>query len=218
MERERALLVEMPLSRDAIPDSFDLTVLRFRLERDREVIVTADDWLGSPGTSVAYVLGGQLTLRVEAPFRIMRGDRSTPEEVAAGTEVILGSGDTTMFPSESARTYANSGPESVELLQGSLIASRRSRADSPPRLHDVGRLLASGGLTSLPVSAIPATLPGPLMLRLERLDVASPELFPPSSTQGRDGVQATLLEPAPPGAPSLDGQPLAPALSSLGAS
>jgi hypothetical protein len=129
-----------------------------------------------------------------------------------------------MLPSESARTYANRGPQPLELLQGNVVASRLRQAGSPPGLHVVGRDLASGGLSSLPASVIPATLPGPLVLRLERLDVDSPELFPPSSAQGRNGVQATLLEPAAPGAPGLDGQPqtayiltLAPALSSPGA-
>jgi hypothetical protein len=229
-DNERDILVEMPLSRDAIPDPFDLKVVRFRLEPDREAIVTADDWLGSPGTSVAYVLAGQLTLRAEAPFRIIRADAAPQEvpaetqEVSAETEVMLEIGDAAMFAFETTHTYANRGPEPVDFLQGNLIASRPRSAGSPPGLYDPGQDLASGGLTSLPASAIPATLPGPLVLRLERLDVESPEFFPPSSAQGRDGVQATLLEPAPPGAPSLDGQPqtayilsLAPALSSPGA-
>jgi hypothetical protein len=222
-DNDREILVEMPLSRDAIPDPFDLQVVRFRLEPDREAIVTADDWLGAPGTSVAYVLAGQLTLHVETPSRIMRAD-AAPQEVPAETEVVLEIGDAAMVAFETTHTYANRGPEPVDFLQGNLIASRSKSAGPPPGLYGPGQDLASGGLTALPAAAIPATLPGPLVLRLERLNVESPELFPPSSAQGRDGVQATLLEPAPPGAPSLDGQPrtayilsLAPALSSPGA-
>jgi hypothetical protein len=219
-ESGRVLLAEMPLSRDAIPDPFDLEVMRFRIEPDREAIITADRWAELPGASIAYVLAGQLTLRVEAPFRVTRADTPAPEEIAAGTEVVLGIGDTAMFPFEAARTYANPGPEPVELLQGNVMASGGWLHDLPSGFYT----LAGGDLSSLPASVIPAALPGPLVLRLERVAVESPELFPPSSVQGADGVQASLLEPSASGARTPDRQgemayvlTLAPAFASLDA-
>ena len=217
-EPQRTLLLEVPLSRDAIPDPFDLVVTLFRIEPEREAIITADRWVESPGTSVVYVLSGQLSLRVEAPYRVVRAD-AVFEEVEAGTEVVLGIGDAAMFSFESARTYANPGTERVEFLHGDVKGSDWWPPGWPAGLRD----LSYGGLTSLPASTIPATLPGPLVLRLESLVVASPELFPPSSAQGPDGLQASLLERAAPGDPTIDGQAdtayvltLAPEFSSLG--
>lgn len=81
---------------------------------------------GDPGTGVILMESGELTVQIEGPLRVTRGEgfaetvvaaqatgdlRNALEEVAAGTPVTLGAGDTVLIPAYVAGELRNDGDE-----------------------------------------------------------------------------------------------------------
>ncbi len=100
----------------------DLLLARFTIEPGAGFPIEADD----PSVVLAYVESGVLTVRVEAPVRVVRaatiaafatpgaveeGAVPEPEEVAAGTEVTLEAGDSVVIPPNVAGEIRNDGDE-----------------------------------------------------------------------------------------------------------
>lgn len=70
-----------------------------------------------PGLRVDYVVEGELIMRLGGPARVVRANADlASQQVPAGTEVLLGSGDTLMSRYEDAFTSANPGPAQTRLL------------------------------------------------------------------------------------------------------
>jgi len=80
-----------------------------------------DSWSGptdnAPEPLVWYVLSGTYTVRADQEMRVARaGANGTTTAVAAGTESILGPGDTLVRPAQAGMELANSGTEPVHLV------------------------------------------------------------------------------------------------------
>lgn len=73
-----------------------------------------------PGPLVEYVVAGVYTVRAEAKIRVVRADGTT-EEIATGTEAVLGPGDALVSRNETVVEGANTGTAPVELLGWVLI-------------------------------------------------------------------------------------------------
>ena len=104
----------------------DLLLARFGLEPGAVFPIEA----GDPSVALVVVQEGALTVRVEAPVRVVRaatiaafatpgaeeGAVPEPEEVAAGTEFTLEAGDSFVFPPNVAGEARNDGQERAVAL------------------------------------------------------------------------------------------------------
>ena len=110
-----------------------LGLFRVTFDPGAGIPIDADD----PSVGLLYVESGALTVRVEAPLAVLRGaavatamaggfeEEPSLEEVAAGTEVTLEAGDSTLIPANVAGEIRNDGDAPavalaalVEPLQG----------------------------------------------------------------------------------------------------
>ena len=119
----------------------DLLLARFTIEPGAGFPIEA----GDPSVGLAYVESGALTVRVEAPLRVVRaatiaafatpgaaeeGAIPEPEEVAAGTEVTLEAGDSVVIPANVAGEVRNDGRERAVAL-AALVAPPEEGGGTP---------------------------------------------------------------------------------------
>ena len=119
----------------------DLLLARVTFDPGAGFPIEADD----PSVGLAYVESGALTVRLEAPVRVVRaatiaafatpgaaeeGAVPEPEEVAAGTEFTLEAGDSVVFPPNVAGEVRNDGQERAVALVA-LIAPPEGEAGTP---------------------------------------------------------------------------------------
>ena len=120
------------------PAPADIVLARVTIDPGAGFPIAADD----PSVGLAYVESGVLTLRIEAPIRVLRaatvaafatpaaaeeGALPEPEAVAAGTEVRLAAGDSAVIPPNVAGEARNVGEEPVVAL-AALVAPPEAAA------------------------------------------------------------------------------------------
>jgi hypothetical protein len=88
----------------------ELAVLRFTNDPGSVYAGSADD----PSAGLILVESGEVTVRLEGPATITRA--TGPEEVAAGTEFTLGSGESFLWPPYVAGELRNDGQEPAVTL------------------------------------------------------------------------------------------------------
>ena len=119
----------------------ELLLARFTIDPGAGFPIEEDD----PTVALVYVEAGALTIRVEAPIRVVRaatiaafatpgaaeeGAVPAPEEVAAGTEFTLEAGDSAVFPPNVPGEVRNEGAERAVGLVA-LIAPPEDAAATP---------------------------------------------------------------------------------------
>jgi hypothetical protein len=137
------------------------------------------DWTCCVGARLDYILFGSLRVRSEGQIQVLRAGQSrTWEEIPAGTEVSLETGDSLYSRMEDAFDVINDGETPVELLDGVLF--KGTAADDPVPHERSGRRV--WGYHDQDISLMPTPLPpGPLTLRLRRSTLAAGETLPPPS-------------------------------------
>ena len=110
----------------------DIVLLRFRTPPGVVDVVPADD----PALGLIYVESGQLTVTLTAPVVVVRaGTLATPgagEPVAAGTQVVLGPGDSFVGPPNSGGEFRNDGAEELGLLVAAVAPQEGGTAEATP--------------------------------------------------------------------------------------
>ncbi|MDQ3694677.1 MAG: hypothetical protein M3464_13775 [Chloroflexota bacterium] len=117
----------------------DFVLVRFTIEPGAGFPIEEDD----PSVALAYVESGALTARVEAPIHVTRAaliaafttpgtaeELTGPEEVAAGTEFTLESGDSAFFPPNGEGEIRNDGEEPAVALVA-IVAPPEEAAGTP---------------------------------------------------------------------------------------
>jgi hypothetical protein len=169
------------LAADAIPDS---GVLIFEFDR-----LSLDSSTSSPmspegtccrGPQITHVLSGELTVHVDGPMQVFRGEGNALAGAAApGSDVVLLPGDTVIHDFSVLAEYANHGTSPVQIVNGQLYtgsmrtvwSSAMHFLDGSQEFHQAP--LAAGPVTvSLvrvtlpPDGAFPAPPPGSLVLEV----------------------------------------------------
>ena len=86
-----------------------------------------------PGIGVEVVDAGTYTIRLDAPFTVVRD--GTEEAVAAGTEATLGPGDVARFPDYAAAgEIRNAGSDDVTVLGLAMLAPQAATGTPVPAL------------------------------------------------------------------------------------
>ena len=133
-----------------------------------------------PGPRIEHVLAGTYVVRAAGPVRVLRaGGGGAAEAVPAGTEVVLGPGDTLVSRNETAFEAANPGAAPVDLLVAVFAPVSLNTDPIPP-----GWITRGVDTRSEPVA--PAE---PVTLRL-RLVTLAPGAVLPAPRQG--GVQLVV--------------------------
>jgi hypothetical protein len=143
-----------------------------------------------PGVRVDYVLSGTYTMRSNMAGWVVRAGESNLDGVVAGADLVLGPGDASIFQNEATITYANGGPDPVEMLFWIVFDGVNGGYSTDPtpagaEMHDSDIRFA---LPSVPF--------GPALVRLRLVELAPEErLAPPDGA-----VQfAVTLPPSMPG-------------------
>ncbi len=79
-----------------------------------------------PSISLTYVESGAITITIKAPIAVTRAGvvGGSPETVAAGTTVMLETGDYFVVPALTEGTFRNDGEEAASLLVSAVIPAR----------------------------------------------------------------------------------------------
>ncbi|MDQ3642289.1 MAG: hypothetical protein M3450_12700 [Actinomycetota bacterium] len=86
--------------------------------------ILAGEGADDPSISLLFVEAGSLTVTVDGPVAITRGDGAgTPEIVETGTEFTADAGDYLVIPPLAEGEYRNDGQEEVSLVAAAIIPS-----------------------------------------------------------------------------------------------
>jgi len=187
------LLFTTMLARDSLAERIEVDIARGRLSPGASAELSAGAaWTDFPGIALEYVLAGQVTLRSQALMQVTRAGADWPEEIPAGTEVVLGPGDAAVIAFDQPRTYANTGDEPVELLLAKVATAGWNPPVSLSGIQDLTGI-ESG---HIPSAELPA---GPLALSLHQVTLGAGTPIPSEeNTRGRDGlVLSTAMLEAP---------------------
>jgi hypothetical protein len=123
--------------------------------------------LPKAGAGAELIQSGAYTLRLDAPIRLQRdGASDVVEDVPAGTEVILGPGDTAIYPDYTASgVISNRGDEPVVVV-GVAINSIERSGDHTPMLPPAVKLELLATTPSGEWRSLPA---GPVSMSIWRL-------------------------------------------------
>jgi hypothetical protein len=127
-----------------------------------------------PGPLIEYVVEGSYGARAEAPLRVVRSTGET-DEIAAGTEVMLGPGDTLISRNETVAEIWNAGETPVVLLDWWYL-----EGDVGHEVSGWTLLTYQVGQVTLPLAPVTMTL-----MRVTLVDGAETTLVPadPNSIQ-----------------------------------
>jgi hypothetical protein len=133
------------------------------------------DWTCCTGTRLDYILSGTYAIRGDGPTRVLHAGAATWEDVPAGTEVTLGSGDALLSRMEDAFDAVTSGAEPVELLDGVLFQGEPTDDPVPHERSGVRAWSYHDQDLSLAPQPVP---PGPTTLRLRQATLAAGGVLP----------------------------------------
>lgn len=130
---DESLLYEIKLPENALPSWKRLTV---SLTHFTVRPVTETEWKASsgaccPGPKIKLILEGSLTVVSEGPAQLIRAG-ALVETIPAGTEMMLGPGDTLITRNEIGDTWTNAGPGAVELLSTPVLSGFVPGPPVPP--------------------------------------------------------------------------------------
>jgi hypothetical protein len=128
------------------------------------------------GPRLNYIVDGTYTVRGDGPMQLLRrGGTSAPEQIPAGTEIVLGPGDALLSEMADPFEATNAGATPVVLLDGVLFAG--DPGTDPIPAESSGRPVwqyIDQDIMLAPL-AVPA---GPVTLRIQRTTLASGEVLP----------------------------------------
>ena len=137
----------------ATADLYTYVLANATLDADTRVPVQGQ----IPGTLLASVLEGQLTLRVDGPLQVFRGPDRDAEIIPRNTEAVLDPGDTALYDYALPAEYANLRSTPVRIVQGGFLSGELPGPLSP--------LAATDFTQQYPV---PALAKGPVRTTLTR--------------------------------------------------
>jgi hypothetical protein len=148
-----------------VPGDRTFNVWHVELEPSARVPITGQ----LPGPQMTHVLAGELTVRVDGPLAVFRGEGIVAEEeqVPPGTEVVLQPGDTAVYAYDSPAEYANLGTTPVRVVGGELGVGVVPGAAVPLTFIDFGE--------KYPLPALP---PGPVRATIVQATLPPDGLFP----------------------------------------
>ena len=106
-----------------------------------------------PGTLLASVLEGQLTLRMDGPLQVFRGPDAEAEVIPKNTEAVLDPGDSALYDYALPAEYANMGSTPVRMVQGGFLAGELPGPLSPLAVTDFTQQYPVPALATGPVRA-----------------------------------------------------------------
>ena len=125
-----------------------------------------------PGPMLEYVLAGTYTVRAEAPIQIIRAD-GTSETVPAGVEVTLGPGDALISRNETVVEAANTGADTVHLINWTLIENTEDAGF-------YGHLLPGWTNNDPDVKGASSLGDGPVTVTVRRVELSPGATFSPN--------------------------------------
>jgi hypothetical protein len=166
------------LPEDLVPRSGNLDVVLWNAVIDPNTVtpILAEEVDCCAGPQISHVMDGELSLRIDGPMWIFRGNEivageSSAVDVAPGTFVTLHAGDTAVY-AFSTGEYANRGSAPAHLIGGAMLAGSMQW---PP----AGFALLDGN----EAYAAPSLPPGPIDVALSRA-VLPPKASVPAPSQG----------------------------------
>jgi hypothetical protein len=135
-------------------------------------------WVESccPGLMFEHIVAGEIAFTSKAAAQVLRADASV-EEIAAGTEAMLRTGDTWIARNEVEFTASNTGTEPVQMAEWVYL-------HDPSANFGGHQLDGWGGPGGLDVTDQPPDFPGPIEVQLRRLVLDSGEGRYPMRTGG----------------------------------
>jgi hypothetical protein len=85
----------------------------------------------TPALRVAYVLAGEYRVHSDGPSMVIRRGATAPEDVPAGAELVLTSGDAFIAAAETTSEYATDASAKAQLLNWMLVEESDSRPVEP---------------------------------------------------------------------------------------
>ena len=138
------------------------------------------------GAGAEIVQSGAYTLRLDAPMRIQRnGASGALEEIPAGTEIRLGSGDTAIYPDNTALGAIGNGGEEPVVVVGVAISSTE-RSGIPAPVLPTGVTLEM--LAQTPSSAWQSLPAGPVSVSVWRLTLPAATRVGPYEATGLESL------------------------------
>jgi len=130
---DELLLYEIKLPENALPnwDRVTVSLTHFTVRPGTETEWKASSGACCPGPKIKFILEGSLTVVSEGPAQLIRTGASV-ETIPAGTEMMLGPGDTLITRNEIGDIWANAGPEAVELLSTPVLSGFSPGPPVPP--------------------------------------------------------------------------------------
>jgi hypothetical protein len=166
LSRETVLAMTLPGDLVPIAGNLDFVLWHAVLTPGEDAAFEADAVDCCPGPQITQVITGELTLRVDGPVQLVRGSglasgTAGAEAVAAGSEVLLHSGDTAIYDFSLPAEYANHGADPLHLVGGGLLAGSMAWPPAGMTLLDGNEEYSAPALPPGPVEAtlIRATLP-----------------------------------------------------------
>jgi hypothetical protein len=165
-------LAAVSLPAGAVPDGFVGGLNHYTIPPGRE---GTWDWTCCVGVRLDYILAGDLTVRGAGPMQIRHADDKEWEELPAGTEVVLGTGDALLSRMEDTFESSNAGAVPVDLLDGVLFTG--TPIDDPVPYQDSG--VAAWDFVVQDLQFNPVAVPGgPVTLRLRQTELAAGAVLP----------------------------------------
>jgi hypothetical protein len=166
VSRETVLSTTLPADQVPTAGNLDFVLWHAVLDPGQTSAFTPEEVDCCPGLQITQVIAGELTLHVDGPMQLLRGSglasgAADAEAVAAGSEVLLRSGDTAIYDFSLPAEYANQGATPLHIVGGGVVAGSRSWPPAGMTLLDGNEEYSAPAFPPGPVEAtlIRATLP-----------------------------------------------------------
>jgi hypothetical protein len=137
-----------------------------------------------PGIGVEMVEAGTYTIRLDAPFTVVRD--GVEEEFSVGTEATLGPGDVARFPDYAASgELRNAGSDAVSVLGLAMLSSGSDTGTPVSELPQGAVSTELAHVTPADWSNLP---PGPLTVSLRRLSLSAGAVLAPYEPAGLESI------------------------------
>ncbi len=138
----------------------------------------------APGIGVELVEAGTYTIRLNAPFTVVRD--GVEEEVAAGTEATLSPGDVARFPDYAAPgEIRNAGTDDASVLGLALLSPQKESGTPVPDLPQGVMSTELSHITPMDWSKV---TPGPISVALRRLSLPAGAALAPYEPTGLETI------------------------------
>jgi hypothetical protein len=128
------------------------------------------------GPRLNYIVDGEYTVRSEGPMRLLRGGGTgPPEEIPAGTEIVLGPGDALLSEMGDPFEASNAGATPVVILDGGLFAGNPGTDPIPAESSGRPVWVYQDQDIMLAPLAVP---PGPVALRVQQATLEPGDVRP----------------------------------------